>query len=305
MPPPKEKKLPKHHYIPVFYLKQWAGDNGQLCEFSRKYKQVKPRRTSPDGTGYVRGLYRLPNVAEDRADIIETAYMGTVDNDAARALQILTDKNSGLRSLTEKMKVHWARFLHCMILRSPEYLASIEAILQRDAHDAVESYRETYASTRTDKEPATFEEFKMRFLANPLNTSAARIIHRLVNSETIVRKLCEMRWHVAEFSNPPNLLLTSDRPLVMTNGIGIVGGHIGLPVSPRQLFIAFNDEQGYRSVRAIRPKELIRTVNAKVVEQARAFVYGLSDDSLHFVSKRLGTQRPATPLETGILKRAS
>jgi hypothetical protein len=55
----------------------------------------------------------------------------------------------------------------------------------------------------------------------------------------------------------------------------------------------------------VHPKELITTVNTKVVEQARTFVYGLSHGSLPSVSKRLGIQRPATPLETGILKRAS
>ena len=33
----------KHHYLPVFYLKQWAGKDGRLCEFSRPYKNVKPK----------------------------------------------------------------------------------------------------------------------------------------------------------------------------------------------------------------------------------------------------------------------
>jgi hypothetical protein len=38
---PNERKLPKHHYIPVFYLKQWTNRDGILCEYSRKYKEVK------------------------------------------------------------------------------------------------------------------------------------------------------------------------------------------------------------------------------------------------------------------------
>lgn len=51
----------KHHYIPVFYSKRWTGQDGRLCEYSRPYKVVKPRRTFPDGTGYARGLYTLPD----------------------------------------------------------------------------------------------------------------------------------------------------------------------------------------------------------------------------------------------------
>jgi hypothetical protein len=56
---------PKHHYIPVFYLKQWAQTDGQICEFSRPYKEVKPRRTYPDGTGYVRGLYTFRELSAE------------------------------------------------------------------------------------------------------------------------------------------------------------------------------------------------------------------------------------------------
>jgi hypothetical protein len=50
----------KHHYIPVFYLKGWGGPGGCVCEYSRPFKVVKPRRVHPDGTGYERGLYTVP-----------------------------------------------------------------------------------------------------------------------------------------------------------------------------------------------------------------------------------------------------
>ena len=46
----------KHHYVPKFYQKAWVGPEGQLCEFSKPYKDVTPHRRFPDGTGYVRGL---------------------------------------------------------------------------------------------------------------------------------------------------------------------------------------------------------------------------------------------------------
>jgi hypothetical protein len=50
----------KHHYIPEFYLKQWAGPDGRLCEFSRPYKRVLPRMTHPGGTGFSRGRFLKP-----------------------------------------------------------------------------------------------------------------------------------------------------------------------------------------------------------------------------------------------------
>jgi hypothetical protein len=305
MPKPKEKKLPKHHYIPCFYLKQWTGGDGMICEFTRKWKKVKPRRTSTEGTGYVRGLYRIPGIAEDRADIIETRYMQGIDNGAADALHVLVDETKGPSALTEKLKVHWALFLHCLILRSPEYLAGIEKILQQDILEVVENFRSEYPKHRRPTDPADFEEFKAKFLANPFNTSSRRIIPQLASSEFIVQHMCSMSWNILRFDHSPNLLLTSDRPVIMTNGIGVLGGHIAIPISPRQLFVAFNDRQGYDQVRAMNAKDIITITNTKVVEQAREYVYGISDASLPFVEKRLGTQSPATPLETGVLKLAA
>src|SRR5258707_9476555 len=57
-------KLPRHHYIPVLYLSQWADGNGRLYEVSRPNgrSEVSVRPTGPKGTGYERGLYRLAGI---------------------------------------------------------------------------------------------------------------------------------------------------------------------------------------------------------------------------------------------------
>jgi hypothetical protein len=305
MPTPTEKRLPKHHYIPAFYLRQWRGADGRLCEYSKPYKEVVPRRTSPDGTGYVRGLYRLPNVSAAKAELVETLYMRVVDDGAARALRILLDDNAGPSQLNDLMKAHWARFLHCLILRSPEYVSAMSALLTQNIGNHVDVFRDRYEQERGATDPETFGEFKAQFIANPLNTFAPRIINRIVDNPNTIGHMRGMRWHVVRFSSSPHLLLTSDRPIIMTNGVGRPGAHIALPISPSKLFIAFNDDEGYRQVRDLSPKELIRNANTKVVEQARKYAYGFSDAALSFVSSRLGKQVPATPLETGILRLAA
>jgi hypothetical protein len=79
-------KLPKHHYIPVFYLNEWTRPDGRLTEFSRPTgKDVIPRNTSPKGTGYVRGLYRLDHLAGDAAEAYERLFFSMVDNTAKTA----------------------------------------------------------------------------------------------------------------------------------------------------------------------------------------------------------------------------
>jgi hypothetical protein len=83
----------KHHYIPVFYLKQWAGSDGRLCEFSRPYDSVKPRMVHPDGTAYRRGLNTFSRLPSELADFLEGRFFKEVDNQAARVLlMLLRDK---------------------------------------------------------------------------------------------------------------------------------------------------------------------------------------------------------------------
>jgi Protein of unknown function (DUF4238) len=82
-------KAPKHHYIPVFYLQQWADECSRLVEYSRQGPGgvVKTRPTSPAGTGYVRGLYRIEDVDPSVVNVVETLFLKPSDGLAAEALQ--------------------------------------------------------------------------------------------------------------------------------------------------------------------------------------------------------------------------
>ncbi len=190
------------------------------------------------------------------------------------------------------------------MLRSPEYLGALSAILARDAPASVERVRADYDKLRKETDPPTFEEFKRAFLSNPLNTSAARVINRFVDSTNVIGHLCQMQWHVVHFTGHYRLL-TSDRPIIMTNGMIHPGAHLGLPLSPRRLFLSFHDDIGYRQVRALSPSELLRNCNTKVASQATKYVYSYNDAELRFVAKHLGKREPSTPLETGLLRVAA
>jgi hypothetical protein len=82
---PKEQK---HHYIPVFYLRQWATSaRSTLIEFSQQgpARLVKPRPTSPKGTGYVRGLYSLEGLDAHVLNAVEDQFLKPSDGLAAEA----------------------------------------------------------------------------------------------------------------------------------------------------------------------------------------------------------------------------
>lgn len=109
-----------------------------------------------------------------------------------------------------------------------------------------------------------------------------------------------MRWSTIEFNDTRHSLLTSDRPIIMTNGLVMQGAHIIIPISPTRIFFAVRqeDEATYRAIRAIPPNQMIESVNEKMAGQARKYVYGRDDTQLRFVSKRLGKMARSTPLDT-------
>ena len=119
------KEGDKHHYIPKFYLSQWTGGDGRLCEFSKPYDRVKPRRVHPDGTGFVRGLNTIPGLPPHEANYLESYFMRLTDNYASRALRILLAKTQW--KFTDKERSGWSRFIVSLIARNPESVSRFTA----------------------------------------------------------------------------------------------------------------------------------------------------------------------------------
>jgi hypothetical protein len=123
-------KLPKHHYIPVLYLSQWADGNGRLYEFSRPNgrSEVSVRPTGPKGTEYERGLYRLTGVPEDASEAVERKFMAQVDSLAKKALDVLLGEDTP--AWTVPLRSAWSRFVTGLIFRNPERVREARKFLE-------------------------------------------------------------------------------------------------------------------------------------------------------------------------------
>jgi len=287
----------RHHYIPVFYLRQWIGADGRLCQYSRPYDQVKALRKHPKGTGYERGLHNIPGLPPQSADLLERNFMALADDWAARGLQTLLSAELSIDFEDIRVRAGWARFLYSLILRTPEYLENSKDLAFQTAAETVDHIKEEYQTLRQSSDPPTFEEFRAKFLANPANITVQRFLHKLIDSPTVVRKISDMRWFTVRIENSAFTLLTSDRPVIMTNGLAHAHSHIVMPISPIHLFVAVNTNQMARRLRSMKPGDLARRSNNLVSEQARRFVYGIDDSQLYFVSRRLGKMVRSSPLD--------
>jgi hypothetical protein len=268
----------RHHYNPIFYLTQWCGLDGRLCEYSRPYRELVADPKFPKQTGFERGLYTLTAYPQPVAEIVEDKLMSRTDNDAARAHQLLLDNNIG--GLDDDTKSAWARFIISIWRRTPEEFRGL-----RDRLTAILLTEHPELRMQGDER----DQARRAVLEHNLTL----LIQHLLNSELIGNHLINMRWSIVRFDGPKGPLLSSDHPIVRTSSLAHARAHLVMPISPTQCFIASNTRETEEEIRSIPPNQFIDVLNDRMASQARLYVYGLDESHSEFVESRLG-RREAT-----------
>jgi hypothetical protein len=274
----------KHHYIPVFYLKQWRGPDGRLYEYSRPYNIVKAKPVHPDGTGYVRGLYAIEGLPPEAANVLETQFLKPVDGSAAEALQALAHGEPFTRPA--QMRTAWCRFVLSLMLRFPEALEQMKVQLRANVE-------KVYAETRTESDPPTFDEYERLHNTGELARLHGKLLIDLMLSSKMSRLIFRMHWGVMEFRRYQHTLLTSDRP-VATNILPLQGNHICIPIGPTKMFFASETEKGEQDFQHLDPKLVMQASNDMTVRRASRYVYGRDNKQVRFVENRLAGQSRAS-----------
>lgn len=218
----------KHHYIPSLYTCAWTGDDGRLCEYSRPYREVKPRRTHSDGTGYVRGLYNVPKNDTEVSEFIEHQFFKVTDDQAARVLQRIRDGENV--SWDTNTRSAWSRFVISIMLRNPEHITRLAAeVAQFFSTDEAE---ERYQKIKKPDDPETYTQHLALSNFRPIGRASVIAIQKVIDSPLMGGRLNAMRWSIVTFKNERYPLLTSDRPILMTNGLMKPGDHLAIPDRP-------------------------------------------------------------------------
>jgi hypothetical protein len=272
----------KHHYIPEFYTRLWAGRDGKLCQMGLyPPRRVVAKRKFPAGVGFKDHLYTIPGLPPDRAAILEKVFFQRTDDRAAIAQSKLI---AGDFNLSGELRVAWARFLFSTLQRNPEkvaWIARVWEVLHQEA------YIEAQAESR-----AQGIEFKIltdEELTLNRNTSAARVLTNLIDLERAGTAIINMQWKVLELNSYARLM-TSDRPVIMTNGLRSESAHVCVALGPSLLFVAAHHDGTINMIRSKGPKRLSREFNDMIVRNAHRYVYAKDDEELSFIQKRLGRQ---------------
>jgi hypothetical protein len=274
-----------HHYLPVFYLRQWRNANGKVIRYHRPYKDVVASPIAPNNTGYEPGLYTLHGYPPERAQAIETEFMGPhVDEPASRALKILVARD--FSGMTDEMRVAWTRFLMAVRLRDPHALTEQSTLARNLLKDDLLVDPE-YQSLRKDTDPPNAYEWVQKEHPRFLENIGKLFLTRMINHQKIGDHIINMCWARIDLSASAVSLLTGDRPFIATHGLADARCILAFPLSPRFLFIATNNPQLVQQVLDRGFTHIAKAANANTVGQAIKHVYGSSGSHLEFVEKRL------------------
>lgn len=229
--------------------------------------------THPKGTAYQYDLYKLKGLPESSNQALEERFMRRVDQLASDALHLLIHGSE--TDLTTDLKSGWARFILSLVHRHPEKVSWIGVEIAA-----------RFQKRLTD--------------ASALEKAKALLLLNIIDSQNVGSFMIErLNWFVVKLLNPKWKLLTSDRPIVMTNGVGYPTSYLMLPIDPTHLFIAVpNFDMEWQLRNALEEGHLVEHVNRTVASQAKRYVYYQDDSVLPFVEGCLGrgrTQFVASP----------
>lgn len=277
----------KHHYIPAFYLKRWTSSNKKLVEFSRPQNGLIIKRTTPESTGFERRLYEMRGFSPELAQQVEEKFFKPVDTKASEALALLENFGHAAQ-WTDESRSAWSRFLISLLLRCPEDIQTFREWWYEDFSNTNEELEEKYRAERNDNHPLTFSDFLEKQPISVKEKYQFEILNSLIDHKGVLSDFNNMHWRVLKIAEAAPRLLTSDRPVIRTNGLLNKGDHLVLPLSPHLLFIASYDKDVFKGILSANQIKLAKLINQYIVEAAVRFVYSNDEVQKRFIQNRFG-----------------
>jgi hypothetical protein len=289
----------KHHFLPVFYLKNWARtSDGKVVEYSKPYKNkvAPPRFVHPTATGYFSRLYEMSNVLPAKKHAMEVLLFSPIDSHAAIVLENFQNFELS-RTLETKWRESWAKFVATLLTRMPHDVQVFKKLSERMINMSSEKMIAAYEKNRSESDPPTIQAYLEKEGDPLLQDSAMIVISRMAQNQQLIRRILQMEWSLLDVGMAKNELLTSDRPILMTSKLDTYDSSIILPISPTRLFIAVNERVGLENIRGRGKTPLVRQVNLACVSRARTLVIARTESQKFFIEKHMGTRHEPSQAE--------
>jgi hypothetical protein len=107
-------------------------------------------------------------------------------------------------------------------------------------------------------------------------------LEKIINNKSLLDKISGPQWGMVDVTGTEHRFLTSDRPVVRTDGLNKPDSHLVAPLSPTRIFIAANNQRTTSRFQSMPPRDLVMRMNRRVVRNAIKYVWdaGLTNERL-------------------------
>lgn len=282
-----------HHFIPAFFLAQWADDTGKLVEYTIKHGKLIAKPVGPRATGYEAHLYSFPELPPDAAQFLEAVFFNYADRVAANALR--NHLSAAPAPWTTELISAWSRFVIALHLRHPDAMPELRAAANSVWDGSGTAYQAQYEAIKKPEDPATFDEYLATH--DPLTATKVHVnmIVKVFDNEILGKHLNNMTWGVIDVGKSVDRFLLSDRAVVFAN-LNNADGVAYLPISPTKIFVAVNTPDRLQRLRALPAREIVHNSNRFIVGRARRFVWAHDQSQSAFIEKHMSQRMEPTPL---------
>lgn len=254
-----------HHYLPEFYLRRWTR-GGKLYRYVRPIESapIHQKKVSPAAIGYVPHLYSYTAGDSDRERTrLEHSYFQLIDDRAAKALVKLENMERG----SAIDHVGLVQFVLSLLHRSPRRIDYLRNELTRRMLDV------------PDFDPSRTRD------QNMIHDHVNDLLVELISSDTAIPEIVGMKvFRVPVYSK--RRLVTSDIPIMLSQGTRNRGAFIMLPCAPDRLIIFAREENVALAFSTQEHDVLVNGINDAVVRQAQQVIIAADDVERSFIEER-------------------
>jgi hypothetical protein len=290
----------KHHYVPVFYQRNFTNDAGLLWVYDRvrqSYKELHPRSVC-----FKKDLYAVKPKGKPPDMQVETKLLRHIDSMGSAGIRdFLSNKPSPnaeqevaffmafqwtrVPTMSRDIRVTYAKLIEEFCRVAFSTVERAKSILEQHESETGEALGLTPESMVEDVKQKRFE----------IEATETAFLGTMIEQATsLARVLLQLDWEVL-IASPESGFMISDCPVVVVPprgsdqvGFAVPGSAKYLPLS-RSLCLRLGEPGRRRRLRQL-DKESVRTVNLNIAANSERFIMGHSRVQLENIVVRSASQ---------------
>lgn len=256
----------RHHFVPEFYLRRWAS-RGLVCGYYWDHRShfLRMKKSGAKAFCHEVDLYKLESEPRERSYLLETVFLGTVDDKAGKLIGRIA--GGDLASLTNDETCDWVRFLMSLEVRRPSAIRFLREHGSKDFIKSLDDDGKFLAEMAQSGIQGRPSEILRPAIISHIRDRMVLRIQNAIDDPEIGTQYLRMSWLAKELSAGGVDLVAADRPFIRIGGIEEPNNLWCLPLDPDTAFFCSNSRNMLLKVERANARQISKTINRWSVEQ--------------------------------------